>query len=236
MKRNISLSILLSMAGIVAFLTIVGLAVTWIPVRMWTGSAIFSLLLFATAIAINIYFPGFFPTSKTVEDAPEIASIMPNTIIYGCLMIFSGMTFIVSLYGYEKISWTMNVIGLSIFTIMIIYNSYLRQIISDLPQINNSEKITKNWIISLKEIARKNKIIESSVLEKIIEEVEYSPSTHYLNDREIDEKISKCIIRLDIIMQSTSSTKTEILEEIAALISLIESRNDFLKNLRTKTL
>jgi hypothetical protein len=236
MKHNVSVSVLLSIAGIISFIAIVVLTLIWLPFSVWSASAIFSLLVFAIAFAINIYFPGFLPPNRKKDDASEIASIMPNVITSGFLMIFSAATFFVSLYGYEKLSWSLNLVGLSACIIMIIYNSFFKGIISDLPVIDYSEKISKNWILNLKKITQKNSLIEKEIIERIIDKIEYGPSGYYPDDEEINEKISKYINKLDIDMESTSITKAQILEKLDELVALIDSREEFLRNLRAKTI
>lgn len=236
MKQNFSLSLLLSIAGIITFITIIALSAIWVPARMWTGSAVFSMVVFAIAVATNIYFPGFFPPSRKVSNASDIASIMPNAIIITMLMFFSGVTFIISLYGYEKLSWTMNLINLSLCIIAIIYNSFFLGVISDLPKIDNSQVSSQQWIVALRELGAYNAIREKDVLDKIIEEIEFGPSGHYPDDQEINDKVSLQISKLVSDAKSNIKTSAEIREEITQLSALIDNRKNFLKNLRTQSL
>ncbi len=169
---------LLSLASLIIALALGGVGYILVPIALWSYASIaaFVMLIGATSLMLH---PTFALPNETIEtDAAIFAAIGPVAVYLMMLFAWNGATFIVSILGYEQISYAMMVVGFANLLLLFIYVKIGGHIVNKSARSTLADRQRLDYKGVLEAYAPQIESLEGrKLVQQIIEEINYAPSS-----------------------------------------------------------
>lgn len=123
---------LLNVAAAIAALTVLVIVFILVPDPMWSAVTIVTAIGFAASVGFVFYIPSFFRQKRQGTDAQQMAAIGPFAVISMLLLLAMGASFVLALFGYQKLGLTMLVFGIGAFLVTSLMLNAALKVVGDI--------------------------------------------------------------------------------------------------------
>lgn len=214
---------LLNIATLIIVATLLAIAVVLIPNPMWGVTTCISLGIFVLSTAIIFYVPNYIYkiSSGSDNNATQIASIGPLSVISICTLLFSASALGLALNQMNKFAIAMDLfaVGFCISTRFIIHAAL--NVVGDAANNSNLNRsgILQNIVNDISIIA--TEVNTKIALEQLNDDIRYMAS--WDRTTPYDESINKLSAEMKNSLQSNN--QANLIEDTLDLKSLLEQRN-----------
>ena len=221
-----------NLAALVASLMVLAIAAVLVPDMSWSDAAITSVVSFALAVGFVFYAPSVVAKRQGGNDAVQMASIGPLSILSGGMLLLTAGAFVFAIYGMEKLAWALDIFAIGSFIISLLMLRAAGDVIGNVAAQYAAPSKHIGWqgeIQGLCSIASDTK--SKAALELLAEKFRYAASD-VPGGQPQDSLIAGAM--QEISDQLSADSAADVQSQISNIVMLIAQRDVFLRSARSK--
>jgi hypothetical protein len=225
-----------SLLAAASLIIVVALAVVGhilVPFNLWDRVQIAAFVLLIATIGLLLHPTFGLPKETGVSNAPVFAAIGPVAVYFILLLLWNGFTFVMALSGLNSISYSMMVLGVASFPLLMIYVKIGATIVNNSAMSIAADRKRLEYKLVLEAFASQIESAEAKKqVQKIIEEMNYAASSRDEVVASQDQSIAELVD--DFIAKGTRADISAVEAFATQVRAMLAVRQSLLAMHRTK--